>query len=176
MQRNYCSSVVLLGAVAALLAGCGGRDDEEPVPQAKANQPSACESATADDLVGPTWTVDNAPCGVGCDHAHVEVDHKYTFTKAGANFDIHGSYETSGGALEQNPNFENEVRGKIRMLHTGGGEIEHWLTAQLYIPNESRCGTPTPYDLRIAVCENEPNSFDACKSNGQHGGYAHSHP
>jgi hypothetical protein len=182
MQTTHRSSVVLLGAVLALLSACDGKIKEGTAVAATApstaNEPSACPPATVDDLVGPNWEVDEATCGEGCLHPHVDEGFAYTFTKDGANFDIHGSYESSGGALEPNPdpNLPNEVRGRIRVSHAGGGETEHWLTARLYVEHESRCGKPYPYDLKIAVCDNMPVSYDSCKSNGQHGGYAHSHP
>jgi hypothetical protein len=177
MRTSHCSSVVLFGAVLALSSACGKTKEGSVVAAAAASTPNVeCKPATVDNLVGPTWQVDEATCEEGCVHPHVAEGHAYTFTKDGANFDIHGSYETSGGALEPHPTLPNEVRGKIRVSHVQGGETEHWLTAHLYVDDDSRCGKPNPYDLKIAVCDDMPISYDACKRNEQHGGYAHSHP
>jgi hypothetical protein len=180
MQTTHRSSVVLLGAVLALLSACDGKikdgTAEAGVLPDTANPTSECKPATVADLVGPQWQVDEATCGEGCGHPHVDEGYAYTFTQDGENFDVHGSHESSGGALEPHPTLQNEVRGKIRVSHADGGATEHWLAARLYVEDEARCGKPNPYDLKIAVCDDMPVSYDACKSNGQHGGYAHSHP
>jgi hypothetical protein len=180
MQRNHCSSVVLLGAVLALLAACGGKKEETSALAAatpgSTNATAECVPADVQkDLVGPTWAVDQVWCD-GCLHTHLEETDSFTFTKSGANFDVHGSYETSGGALEANPKYKNEVRGKVPTTHAGGGEPEHWFAAHLYVEDQKRCGKPAPYDLKIAVCKDMPESYDACMGDEQHGGYAHSHP
>jgi hypothetical protein len=189
MQTNRRLSIVLLGATLALLYGCerkgaertAAAPDAEPQALAKATSAGAGDAPacppTVDNLVGPTWTVDDTGCDVGCEHAHLEVGNTITFSKTGDAFDVHGRYETSGGALTPIPGANGQVRGILPGAHEGGDEHgDHWMVARIYLPSNDRCATPTPYDVQIAFCKAEPDSFDGCKPNDQHGGYGHSHP